>query len=757
MKKMRMMALTLAALLSAASLTGCGITKEDGATLDLPFENAYRSEQISGAWNYQLMDTVGENAFFVKYKSQTQTNKIVIMAYHTGTGESVEFEPAINSELYAPTNLTRAGMFLDKGDGKTGIVCTEFEYNMNNGVETVVRRCIEIYDENWQLVDVEEIPEGFALDQTLGMQWSRRCTLTDAQGNWYHCDLSQPVIHTYNSKYEKYGEIKLTNPEESIGSMIRGADGAVYLETTFWDPMTRDQVVHLYRLDAENRTTEELNLNNIPDTSALTNMSLTDGSGEFLYYYIDDECMYGVTAEGNAQQVIHWNNSDFVRRSIVKCCPLPDGKFLLGEVTNNGGSINGDKFYVAEPRTEEEMQDTKFMTLAAVELSRGLEEAVLDYNKQETGWRIMMVDYADEQTLKADMLDGIVADIICTENLHFENLASKGLFADWYDMMDADESFDKDAYLPNFFEALEYDGKLLRLAYDYQVETYFAKTEFAPQKESYTAADYADLLTSTPDGMETFQFLGKGSVAERELCEMTDTFVNWQTGECAFNSPEFIRILEWAASLPENNKAQDMDYLLTSDQLFFKDEALLRQSFIYQPIRWHIIHRAYFRDAEITPVGMPMYAGQEGNGGTFVISDSVSVNAQSKYKEAAWDFMKYLLSEDYQKGLIDSMPIHIGMLDEKLSIATKMNTAVEEMMDGTRVNVGAASEESMAQLREYICKIGRVALSDGSDAEHRIGAIIAEETERYFAGGCTAEECAEAIQSRASIYLSEQT
>lgn len=758
MKSTKLFAFASALSILLSCFTACGgMKQEDGATLEIPFENSYRTTQLEGAWNWQLMDTIGEDAFFVKKPTPTQANSVTIMVQNTVTGESTEFEPAINSERQKATNYTRAYMFLDKGDGKTGIVCTEFEYNMNNSVETVVRRCIEVYDADWNLVEVEEIPEGFALDQTLGMQWSRKCTLTDAQGNWYHCDLSEPVIHTYNSQYQKYGEIRLTNPEESISSFVNGADGAVYVSTTFWDAMSGDQIIHVYRLDAENRTAEELNLNDIPDKQELNSFFLIDGSGEYLFYYITPERMYGVTAEGNAEEVIHWNNSDFVRRSIVECEPLPDGKFLLGKASSSNGSMDGDVFYVAEQRTEDDAADTKFMTLAAVDLSYSLEEAVLDYNRQETGWRIMMVDYADTETLKSDMLDGVVADIICTENLHFENLASKGLFADWYDLMDADESFNREDYLPNFFASLEYDGKLLRLTYDYVVETYFAKTEFAPQKENYTAADYMDLLESMPDGMTATTFIGRDSVVKWHLPEMTDMFINWQTGECAFDSPEFIRALRWMESLPENQTAEDTNVLQSVDKLFLCDRALLRQSKIHQPIRWHIIRRAYFGDAEITAVGMPMYEGEAGNNGTFLINDSVSVNAQSHYKDAAWDFMKYLLSEDYQKGLTDSMPIHIGILDEKLTLATKMSAASEQYRDMTIVNVGAASEESMAELRAYIGNINRVSHQNGTDAQERIGTILSEEIERYFAGGCTAEECADAIQSRASIYLSEQS
>lgn len=187
MKKTKLSAFILALTMASGILTGCGgMEQEDGSTLEIPFENSYRTTQLTDAWNWLLMDTIGENAFFVRKPTPTQANTVRLMVQNTVTGETAEFEPAINSERQKATNYTRAYMFLDKGDGKTGIVCTEFEYNMNNSEETVVRRCIEVYDADWNLVEVEEIPEGFALDQTLGMKWSRKCTLTDAQGNWYH-------------------------------------------------------------------------------------------------------------------------------------------------------------------------------------------------------------------------------------------------------------------------------------------------------------------------------------------------------------------------------------------------------------------------------------------------------------------------------------------------------------------------------------------------------------------------------------------
>ncbi len=739
-------ALALAAVLAAVPLKGCGFAKEeDGATLEIPFENSYRSAQLSDAFNWSLIDSIGNYVIFSKYASN-DNRTIKLLAYNAETGESKEFPPAINDDRKVLTNYTRANVFLEMADGKIGIVCNEFTYNMNNSQEDTVRRCIEIYDADWNLVEVEEIPEDFADGRVLGTAWNQPTTFQDSEGNWFVCDYENGVISTFNSKYQKYGEIRLPS-EDTLNSMFSGADGGVYAFGTAYDSLHNENITHIYRLNAENRTTEELNLNDLPEKEHLGWHSTTKGSGEYLFYYWGYEGLYGVKADGGAKQVVNWLNSDFRRGCVIGCVPLKNGKFLLRYQNDNGSNT----YWIVEERTQEELDSTQFMTLSAVDLSGELEDAIIDYNRQENGWRIMLVDYEDAQSLRQDMLDGITADIICTENLHFENLASKGLFADWYDLMDADDDFNREEYLQNFFTALEYDGKLLRLAPSYRVETYFAKTEYAPKKDSYTAAEFMDVIEAIPKGMQVYQFVCRENALTHYLPLAQQSYVNWKTGECGFDSPEFVRYLEWAKSLPAE-RIMDENDLMQSDYDFQQDRVLLYFEDIAEPIRYHMIQRAYFRDAEISLVGYPAYGEQGGNGGAFQLPYSVSVNAQSKHKDAIWLFMEHLLTEDYQKRLNHSLPIHTAMLEEQLETAMDMSAAAVELIDGTKVNVGAATQEEMDTLRDYICGIGQLAVSNQT-----VGSIIQEESEMFLAGDCTAQECAEKIQSRVSLYLSEQS
>ena len=63
----------------------------------------------------------------------------------------------------------------------------------------------------------------------------------------------------------------------------------------------------------------------------------------------------------------------------------------------------------------------------------------------------------------------------------------------------------------------------------------------------------------------------------------------------------------------------------------------------------------------------------------------------------------------------------------------------------------AASAEEMDLVREYIAGVRMYAENDPT-----ISAIITEEAEKFFSGDQTAKQAADVIQSRCTVYISEQ-
>ncbi|MBR3629522.1 MAG: hypothetical protein IKN55_03510, partial [Oscillospiraceae bacterium] len=73
-------------------------------------------------------------------------------------------------------------------------------------------------------------------------------------------------------------------------------------------------------------------------------------------------------------------------------------------------------------------------------------------------------------------------------------------------------------------------------------------------------------------------------------------------------------------------------------------------------------------------------------------------------------------------------------------------------MDGVEVEYGEATQEELAFFKSYLDSLHTSILNDTT-----ITVIVQEEAGKFFAGDCTAESAAAAIQGRVSLYLSEQS
>ncbi len=447
----KLISLVFAALLAVPAFAGCQLKKK-GATLELSMDNSWHSERTLTSISHNAQFAVGKNMLCYKPKPNGQEEFVL---YDLETGEYKHFLSETSESLTGTERLSCVPIRLP--DGNVGIVNMVFQ-GKGGGEYEVHRRTMDVYDTEMQFLETREIPADFWGDRYFyGIS-----NALDSKGNWYCADqdreTTEAIMTVYNDKFEAYGEIELPS-RVYMERLFTGADGMVYAAATAYDSAGTTFVQKIYRLDAETRTCEDIGVYT-PEAYAFAT-----GTQGYNFYYSNLDGIYGVK-DDESTLVVSFINSDFSPGSIREFYPMENGDFVVYLQNDN-------EYRYASPRSQEEIDSTKLISLAAVNLSRELEEAVIDYNRAETGYRIVVKDYSeynttDEpylgyETMKKDMLDGIVADMICTEGVNFESLATKGLFADWYTLMAADEEFNRSDYITNFFEAYEYKGKLQRL------------------------------------------------------------------------------------------------------------------------------------------------------------------------------------------------------------------------------------------------------------------------------------------------------
>lgn len=759
--KKRMTAIFLTAAMAMTMITGCGFQREnDGATLEINMDNSWRNTKLEGVKSgYSPIHAWG-NCLLLSRSDNQRTFQDRFQFINTETGETAAFESKAAEERSVASNFVGCNTVIEYDDGTVGLVM--YEANYREG--TYVRWCIEVYDEHMNYLRTEEIPEEFHRNTYINC-W------VDNQGNWYVENGS--TLTTYNSKYQKYGDIPLPKGCEGIREMARGKeDGTMYASTQKTDK-SGGEYYEIYEINGKERTIEstgvfndwdyiEKNISHDHIQSYIVGDFVGGGNG-YDFCWVNSDGLYGCK-DGEESIIINWINSDFPVGEVSEAYFMDNGS-----VVALTGRIASHQYYLCTPRTEEEVENTELISLSTLGLYSALETAVIDYNKSETGCRIMVVDYnqynTDEddtlgkQKLQEDMLDGIVADMVCTDGMHFENLANKGIFADWYDLMDADESFNRADYLQNFFHAYEYDDKLQRLGVQYSVYTAMAKTEFAGEQEGPDLAAYSDLMSSIPAGMDFYVFYNREMFMERYFQNYMNAFVDVKTAQCYFDSPTFTRLLGMIGTLPtweelgqmdESDQANRMPSYFESHLAFQENRAFIQDAVFYQPINFRSVNRLTFHDDPVTMVGIPMDY-DEGNGGLFRADFTVSVNAQSQQQTAIWDFMKHMLSEDYQNKLNDSFPVLKSALEVEYDEAMHMVSA-RDWFGMSEVPIGESNAEEMGKLRTYLEGIRTAFYYDET-----VYSIMMEEIGKYLAGDCTAEECGKMIQSRVSIYLSEQS
>ncbi|MDE5855391.1 MAG: hypothetical protein K2H19_10085 [Ruminococcus sp.] len=269
-----------------------------------------------------------------------------------------------------------------------------------------------------------------------------------------------------------------------------------------------------------------------------------------------------------------------------------------------------------------------------------------------------------------------------------------------------------------------------------------------------------------------------------DMISFTD-WIDMKTATCNYTDETFIKFLNWCneADALESVYPTFEEYENMSDE---ESEA----NYIEQQRRYiddkaiftgHSLmsYENYVRDTRGEFGGEPITYLEEP---TISSWDELSISADSEYKEFAWEYIKSRCTDEfYTIGMSDNSftgPFPITKTGLKYYENFERThytdyTKYDETKDDPKwkdykgivyqlsssiyhdaIQCGEITDEDVAIVNEFItnAKPKKQYLQFTEEYYN----IINEETDRFFNGGYTAEQCADAIQSRVSIYLSER-
>lgn len=233
-------------------------------------------------------------------------------------------------------------------------------------------------------------------------------------------------------------------------------------------------------------------------------------------------------------------------------------------------------------------------------------------------------------------------------------------------------------------------------------------------------------------------------------------FIDLSTGKCKFNSEEFIKILDFAMTLPkEANSNNDMmmdDYL----SQYRNNSTILMPTSFYGTSDWNRTFNGIF-DGDFAFVGYP---NENSNGSTINAFESFIISSKSKNIEGAWEFLRIFLTDEYQKNLQWGYPVSKECFRAKAQEAMERPYYMQGdkkieyddviMVNGERVTLNPMTQEQVDKVVSFIESVERPYYQN-----EEVTKIIDEETASLFSGQKSSKEVAEIIQNRVQLYVNE--
>ncbi|MDR0974128.1 MAG: extracellular solute-binding protein [Ruminococcus sp.] len=642
---------------------------------------------------------------------------------------------------------------------------------------------------------------------------------TDADGNFFSEDKSEIV--SYDSElnetviFNVSDALKKVIPDENyyfyMNNYLIGNDSNFYINTGdgvyVIDPVTLD-IKFNYTIDQSNNqgsessyirdickmpdgtigvilTTSKIVDNEYTNSVTVSKVNLATGKldaaqnfpiaynavpgvGDYSFFTADQVAVYGYDKELSGRTlIIDLLASPIGDISINTVLPVTAEEFIVTAYSNSDGTSGVYLFSKVDPAT---IVEKKLIKVAALYEDYRLVQYIRSFNKTSAEYQVQFVDYStdpnsnNDQNLTIfnnDIISGNIPDIILMDSaMPYDSYAAKGLLMDIMPRLKEDTELTLDMLVPSIIDAIAIDGKLYSISPTFNVMTLVGKTSIFGDKPGQSIAELQSKADSIPGAQLFDPTTVRSDFMQNFVYNIAGNYIDKATGECYFNTPEFISLLNLAKSFPEEFNYDDYDWMAAQDS-FKNDKTLLNFMYMYN-----------FRsivESELVTFGEPVtFLGYPGNNGstglTATLSEELAIMAKAKNPDGAWEFVKgYVTYKDpNEQGEGNTYSILQSKLDAMAAEALERpfyidyETKEKIYYDNTyyinnqEVKMPNNTPEDNAKIMAMINNISSIQRS-----ENELKAIIEDDVTSFFSGQKSAEETAEIIQNRASTYVAE--
>jgi hypothetical protein len=449
---------------------------------------------------------------------------------------------------------------------------------------------------------------------------------------------------------------------------------------------------------------------------------------------------------------------DFINSNIISSgfsdVSIYDNDHFSGIYTDSYGDL-----HLASFTRNNSPSNKNALVLACTGLDNEIRSRIVAYNNLNSSYRIAVVDYLDRASsetseeawsmLREDLINGYNPDMVLNTSGYDDFVIS--LLSSDSRLCDLNNAILKDSDL----KTVEFTATAKRMFYNnehiysivpsFSYRTIVGNEQLFSEYSGWGTGSYLDFVEPISDKKVIFDMDIRTSYLDRLIEYNGNWYVNYDSCEASFNSEEFVDLLKYIITLPENyNDASRLMNLETNNGAF-----LLSDISCYNLGDMNL-DSTILSKGNYTFVGYP--CGPNDGSGVISVDKSFMIFSSSAGANECWDFIKYFITDNYQTNLKDGIPVTAAGFDiwhNNRQATPVYADQYKYYIDGEEHIVYSPTDEEVAYIEDSIDQCKRFEFSD-----YRIRQIVIDYVDQYFNGRISAEEAAQSIDKDVETYLS---
>lgn len=422
---------------------------------------------------------------------------------------------------------------------------------------------------------------------------------------------------------------------------------------------------NICKFDFQTQTCSVVKSNVLPGSQFL---NIIDGY-DFCWY--DDNGIYGCIQNGTESvMLVDWGKCD-KKINLKKVNLLNENEFCVYGVDGENGDYCCYKYKNADSDYVEKMNEKTEIVIATVSgtYSSKIADKIHDINNnKDKNIKIKVNEYSSVDEFNKAMVSDELPDLVLSYNkTDFSNL---DIFMDLTYYFENDKSIDINDYFYNVLYSGKDKSKIEQIIPEYSIICLFGKESVLGNTRVWTNEEYAELVSNPTTKYTFYPYMGE-YIYDYILIKNLNQFINYEDKSCKFENKVFCEMLDDIRLVINQSDKDDLKY---EPEDAFKQNICSVDVYEFSSFyELEAISQAFLGEA-VSLVGLP---GEDKMLPIINPKYSFGILKQSKNPNEAWEFIKYLLEDDYQT-CTEALPIKCSAFEyRKKNLGNSLNDDIK--------------------------------------------------------------------------------